>query len=108
LFEEQFSTKLGAALREFAAGRGGMFGRNDIAIAAEGQHLREALRSKTAEELLEAGQKIERLRRELGHTESYPVYKRFLEYRQMHGSNTPGEPKLATQFMKELGIKRQP
>ena len=104
--EGQFSTNLIAGLRECAAGKWGMFGRNDGFIAVEGKYTREMLKAKAAEELLEAGEEIERLRRELGFTEPFQPLKRFLEYRQMKGSNVPGEPKLAVQFLEELGIER--
>jgi hypothetical protein len=104
--EQQFSIKLSASLRKCADGQWGMFGQNDRAIVSQVKSLGERLKSKTAEDLLDAGEEIERLRRELGFTESYPAYKRFLEYRKMQGSNTPGEPKLAAQFLEELGIER--
>lgn len=80
-----------------------IFGQNDAVIDRLEKDEREILKSKVAEELLGAGEEIERLRRELGITESYPPFKRFLEYGQMKGSNVPGEPKLAVQFLKELG-----
>jgi hypothetical protein len=101
--EAQFSTNLVAALRECAGGTWGMFGRNDGFIAVQGRTTPKMSRSKTAEELLATGEEIERLRTELGITESYPHFKRFLEYRQMKGSNVPGEPKLAVQFLEKLG-----
>lgn len=104
--EEQFSTKLIPALRECAGGRWGMFGRYDDVIAGQGNDIGEMLKSKAAEELLEAGEEIERLRRELGFTEPFRPFKRFLEYRRMRGSNVPGEPKLAVQFLEELGVER--
>ena len=81
-----------------------MFGQNDAVI--ENDPLREMLKSTVAERLLEDGKAVERLRQELGFTEPFQPFKRFLEYRQMQGSNTPGEPKLAVQFLKELGMER--
>jgi hypothetical protein len=101
--EEQFSRNLAAALRDCAAGVWGMFGRNDTVI--EKHPLREMLKSKAAERLLEEGETVERLRQELGFTEPFQPFKRFLEYRQMQGSNTPGEPKLAAPFLTELGAE---
>ena len=108
VLEEQFSIKLSAALRECVAGKWGLFGRYDHFVEGEGKSLRKFVISKTVEELLKAGKEIERLRLELGFTELHPAYKRFLEYRKMQGSNTPGEPKLAAQFLDELGIERLP
>jgi len=101
--EEQFSTNLIAALRECAAGTWGMFGQSDLVIKAQPQPLSEMLKSRVAEGLIAEGDEIERLRQELGFTEPFQAFKRFLEFRQMRGSNVPGEPKLATQFLKELG-----
>lgn len=94
--EEQFSTDLIAALRECAAGAWGMFGQNDLVI--------EWSRPKIVDKLIQDGDEIEELRRELGFTEPFQPFKRFLELRQMRGSNVPGEPKLAMQFLKELGV----
>src|ERR1039458_9808913 len=99
--EAEFSTNLIAALRECAGGTWGMFGRNDGIndgfIIVEGRTTRAKGQSTVAEEL-------ERLPRELGFTEPFQPFKRFLEYRQMRGSNVPGEPKLALQFLEELGV----
>jgi hypothetical protein len=94
VLEEQFVADLIAALKECAAGRWGLFGQNDLVI--------DISRPKVVEKLLEEGEEIEVLRRELGVTESFHPFKRFLEFRQMRGSNVPGEPKLAMQFLKEL------
>ena len=65
----------------------------------------EMSRPKIVDKLIEDGDEIENLRRELGLTEPFHPFKRFLEYRQMRGSNVPGEPKLAMQFLKELGVE---
>lgn len=101
---EQFSTNLIAALRGCAAGRWAMFGQNEAVIARQEKDEREMLKSKVAEELFGAGKEIERMRRKLGFSEPYQPFKRYLEFRQMRGSNVPGEPKLAMQFLEELGI----
>jgi hypothetical protein len=93
--EEQFSSDLIAALRECAAGTWGLFGTNDLVI--------EMSRPKIVDKLVEDADEIEALRRELGFTEPFYPCQRFLEFRQMRGSNVPGEPKLAMQFLKELG-----
>jgi hypothetical protein len=94
--EEQFTSDLVAALRECAAGTWGLFGRNDLVI--------EWPRPKIVDKLIRDGEQIEELRRELGFTEPFHPYKRFLEFRQIRGSNVPGEPKLAVEFLKELEI----
>ena len=59
--------------------------------------------SQVASALLETGNQIERLRIGLGFTEPFGPLKRYLEYREMKGSNMPGEPTLAKQFLEELG-----
>jgi hypothetical protein len=97
--EAKFLTDLIAALRECAAGRWGMFSCHEM--------MPEMYRPKTKGKLIEDGEEIEGLRRELGFTESFHPFKRFLEFRQMRGSNLPGEPKLAMQFLEALG-KRMP
>jgi hypothetical protein len=102
--EEQFSSTLIAALRECAAGKWGMFGQNDAHFATAGKYVREFVRSKEADQLLETGEQIESLRQELGYTELFQPYRRYGEYRQMKGSNTSGEPKLAVRFLQELGL----
>ena len=81
-----------------------MFGRNDPVIETLPQPLREMLKSNVAQKLVEDGDEIERLRRELRYAESVRPFRRYLEYRQMRGSNTPGEPKLAMRFLEELGV----
>ncbi|HEX3742881.1 MAG TPA: hypothetical protein VHW09_03090 [Bryobacteraceae bacterium] len=92
-----------AALRECAAGKWGMFGRNDAVIERQPEPVREMLRSGVGERLLEAGGNVRGLRRELGYSEPFKPFERYLEYRQMWSANSPGEPKLAAQFLAELG-----
>jgi hypothetical protein len=79
----------------------GVFGQNDFVI--ESLPEREMLRSKAAKKLLADGREVERLRKKLGYTEPFQPYRRYLEYRQMRGSNAPGEAKLAQCFLRELG-----
>jgi hypothetical protein len=94
--EDQFSTNLIAALRECAAGTWGLFGRNELLVGMS--------RSKNVDRLMEDGEEIERLRVELGLTEPFQPFKRFLEFRKMQSPNTLGEPKLAKQLLRELGM----
>ena len=84
-----------------------MFGQNDAALEPEHRFLQERLESKVAESLIAQGEEIVRLRRDLGCTDGFPLFERYLEYRQMHSANTPGEPKLAEQFLQELGMGRR-
>jgi hypothetical protein len=53
------------------------------------------------EKLLDLGSEIERLRRRIG-LESFALHERLLRMRSSHDSNTPGEPKLAQQWLEEL------
>ncbi len=78
-----------------------MFGRND-SLAADIPLLR-SVYMKTAETLIEQGKQITSLRRSLGYTDGLPLFERYLEYRQMQSANAPGKPKLAIQFLRELG-----
>jgi hypothetical protein len=101
--EEQFSKDLVSALRECAAGKWGMFGRNDEVIEAD--PLRDMLKSKIGEQLIEQGEAVVALHERLGLTEPFWPFRRYLQYRQSRGSNTPGEPKLALEFLRELGTE---
>ncbi len=90
--ETEFVQKLTAALRDCAKGRWGLFGQND--------HL---LRLKSpAPEFIALGEAIRGLRAELGFSEPFALYERFLHYRAMRGANVPGEPKLAAALLAEL------
>jgi hypothetical protein len=77
-----------SALQKCAMGRWGLFGMN-------------LSPSSDAEELLELGSNIERLRRKCG-LETFALHDRLLRMRSSHHSNTPGEPKLARQWLDEL------
>jgi len=65
----------------------------------------EILKAKAADPLLEQGDEIMRLRGKLGVEEEFPPFQRYLFYRKLRSSNTPGEPKLALQFLTELGVE---
>lgn len=101
-FEEQFLNDLVAALRRCAAGKWGMFGQNDH-LASESSLL-ESVYTATAGKLMNKGQEITQMRRKLGYNEPFPPFERYLHYREMQSANSPGEPKLATQLLAELGI----
>jgi hypothetical protein len=103
LLEEQFSENLIVALRNCAAGKVRIFGHDDMSIAAEPRALQDVLKSKEAETLLGQGDEIMRLRRQLGETEDFQPYQRYVYYRRLRSSNSPGEPKLAIRLLQELG-----
>lgn len=106
MLEDRFLNDLVAAVRECAAGKWGVFGQNDSVIERQPKPLRETLRSYSAARLIEDGETIRRLRHELGYHEPFSPFERYLHYRQMRSANSPGEPKLAAQFLAELGIAR--
>jgi hypothetical protein len=54
------------------------------------------------EDLLELGSEIEHLRLRLGHSEPFLLHERLVRMRSSHHANTPGEPKLAQQWLDEL------
>jgi len=93
-----------AALNECAAGKWGVFGRNDAVIEDQPKPLREVLRSSESAQLIRDGESIRELRQELGFVDPFLPFERYLHFRQMHAANSPGEPKLAAELLAELGI----
>jgi hypothetical protein len=89
--EASYRERLLSALQECANGQWGLFG----------SYERPGRRDPSREELLELGAKIERLRRKCG-LESFPLHERLLHMGSSRHSNTPGEPKLARQWLDEL------
>jgi hypothetical protein len=90
--EELYRELLLSALQKCAMGRWGLFGSN---LDQRG------LRSSDADELLELGSNIERVRQKYG-LEPFVLHDRLLRIRSSRHSNTPGEPKLARQWLDEL------
>jgi len=101
--EEQFRANLVAALRDCAAGRWGLFGCYDAIAEVQSAPLREMLTTNVAAQLIELGAEIECERKRLGHSDPFRPLQRYLEYRKMWSPNALGEPKLAAQFLNELG-----
>jgi hypothetical protein len=89
LAETHFEEELVSALRACAAGHWGVFGRN-------GEHWDDG------GALIALGDEISELRKQLGYTEGFELYDRFVTYRRRRGSNDPGEPKLAQAFLVEI------
>jgi hypothetical protein len=81
--ETEFVQRLTAALREYAAGRWGLFGQNNDLLSVKSP----------AVDLIALGEDIGGVRAELGLRESFMPFERFVLYREMRGPNTPGEPK---------------
>jgi len=90
-----------AALESCAKGRWGLFGHNDFALR-DSPHLKARLADPAIEELLDCGEEIERIRRALGYVDAFALHERLLQLRSSHNANSPGEPKLAQQWLAEL------
>jgi hypothetical protein len=99
--EASYRELLLSALQACAKGQWGIFARNERAMNQLGAGLRSRLLDPTVEELLELGSKIERFRRRFA-LEPFPLHERLLRMRSSHHANTPGEPKLARQWLEEL------
>jgi hypothetical protein len=99
--EASYRELLLSALQNCAKGRWGIFAHNERALSQLGAGARSRLRDPSVEELLELGSEIECLRRRFG-LEPFPLHERLLRTRSSHDSNTPGEPKLAQQWLGEL------
>lgn len=99
--QSTFKTQLLEALRVCAAGQWGLFGQNDETLkTAFGSNHRYI--SQDAQDLLSLGDKIADLRAQLGYTDSYALYERFLAVRNDRESNALGESKRAQRFLDEL------
>ena len=92
--EHSFRTLLMSCLAECESGRWGLFGQNDGPEAAR------YLGWENAEQLRKTALRIHDLRAEFG--QPNPLVERFLQYSSLHGSNLPGEPKLAEAFLDEI------
>ena len=85
--EASYRELLLSALQRCAAGQWGLFAHNRLQP-----------RDRAVDELLALGAQIERMRRRFG-LESNTLHDRLLRMRSTHDSNTPGEPKLARQWL---------
>lgn len=93
--EFEFRPRLIACLRECAAGRWGLFGQKTARDNVKNLGWPEA------DELKLIAGEIKALTSEFG--QSHPLAEKLFEYCAMRGSNVKGEPKLARQFLTELG-----
>ena len=92
--ESEFRPLLIACLEQCGRGRWGLFGQNSDAEVSRFYPWEEAERVK------EMAAEIRRLRAEFGVPS--PLVERLLHYCSLRGSNVPGEPKLAKQFLEEI------
>jgi hypothetical protein len=94
--EFEFRQDLAAALRRCQAGEIGLFGRHDLFEESRWLTL-----SAVGRDLTERGDRIADLRRDLGLPE-LELAGRFNAYRALRGANIPGDPKLDSQFLREI------
>jgi hypothetical protein len=94
--ESEFQPLLLSCLRECAEGRYGLFGQNDN-LDPEGRYWGWP----EARRLKDLAHEIKSIRKEFGQTNGNCV--RFLELCSLRGSNVPGEPKLAAEFLASIG-----
>lgn len=95
--EQEFENLLVEALHSCAGGRWGLFWKNEMNVELPDRYL-----SKEAERLIVSGDEIVTIRQQLGIVEEFWPYARLRHYRSLYGSNVPGEPKLAQQFLEEI------
>jgi hypothetical protein len=100
--ETEYETSLRAALERCADGQWGLFGHNNSVHEQLGKREKVRLSSQDANDLLELGAQIERLRDELGYQETFALHERLLQMRSSNNANTPGEPKLAQSWLDEI------
>jgi hypothetical protein len=94
-FENEFRLLLLSCLDECARGRWGLFGQNDH-LDPEGRYWGWP----EAERLKKLAGEIESIRMQLGEVNEECA--RFLQLCSLRGSNVPGEPRLAAEFLATL------
>jgi hypothetical protein len=94
--ESEFHPLLLSCLRECARGRWGLFGQNDR-LDPEGRYSRWP----EAKRLKGLAQEIKSIRQEFG--QANRSCEQFLQLCSLRGSNVPGEPKLAAEFLADIG-----
>ena len=93
--EKEFNSLLVSCLRECANGRWGLFAQSD------GLESSKYLVWPEAGELKKMAREINSLRSEFG--DSNALAKKLIEFCSMRGENVKGEPRLARQFLTEMG-----
>ena len=93
--ESEFRPLLVSCLRECARGRWGLFGQNDH-LDPEGRYWAWP----EARRLRDLAVEVRSLRRDFGQVNE--DCERFLQLCSLRGSNVPGEPKLASEFLASI------
>lgn len=100
--EADYMIQLIEALKRCAGGKYGLLDQNDAVMDTLNKRLRSRLSSQDAEDLLELGSLIGKLRQQLGYTDAFAPHQRLLKIRSSSHANSPGEPKLARAWLEEL------
>jgi len=100
--ESTFREQLVVALRHCADGHWGLFGQNNAPIDSMGKIQAARLNDPVVQQLLDLGEEITTMRSKLGISDIFPLYERLLKTRSLRDSNTPGEPKLAKQWLESM------
>jgi hypothetical protein len=93
--EKEFRPLLTSCLKECAAGRWGLFGQND-----QVDHYERYWGWPEAKGLKNLAQELQSIKIEFGQTDQ--SCERFLALCTLRGSNVPGEPRLAAEFLAEI------
>jgi hypothetical protein len=91
----EFRPLLISCLKECAAGRWGLFGQNDHV-----EHYERYWGWPEAKRLKDLAQEFRSIQAESGQTDE--TCERFLQLCSLRGSNVPGEPKLAAEFLADI------
>jgi hypothetical protein len=94
--ESEFRPLLPCCLQECAHGRWGLFGQNDH-LDPDGRYLGWP----EARRLRDLAQEMQSIRLEFGQTDE--ICERFIQLCSQRGSNVPGEPRLAAEFLSQIG-----
>ena len=99
LLEANFEKTLREKLEKAAAGHWGMFG-GYLNTPGIGPRANDDFY-----EINDLGREINDLRKKLGMTDEFEVYRLYKEYCKRHGPNDPGEPRRASEFLSKLGAE---
>ncbi len=101
--ETRFRERLVAALHACRDGSWGLFGQNDPAAQRALDRAANRVIPPDVAALLALGDEIDALRASLGFPDGNALYARLKWFRRLRAESAPGEPRLAQQFLDELG-----
>jgi hypothetical protein len=100
--EQEFRSKLVRALERCASGAWGLFGQNDHLADSPSGLVDAEFEGSGAKEIVELGEAINSLRRELGDAAAFPPYASFLSLRGRKDGNALGDARLAKEWLDRL------